>query len=324
MRSYPAIMSLFLILLPTALGAQETDPFATTLARHLERGALLDSSTAREFAARGWGERYRDAVAALFRGTPAAGVRLDISLQDGQRPAVGRPLALAFRLTNTADQPVTVTSGGTCQTVHAATFLVIDPAGNLALNVGRGLVGGPHCFCQQATRPLPAGATLPLDHRTDSPALVHWSPARPGRYVIIGEYVLPEPRAEGFRAQSPPLVIDVQAPQEPAAAGGPSPRPEPQPVELSGRLVRPVKWTPQLEIIPSGQVRRFDLRGNLLDGIKEGTPLRVRGVVRSELHRGGTPENPSPTPSQWLIWLEVTHVEILADPLDVLNRPPAR
>jgi hypothetical protein len=54
--------------------------------------------------------------------------------------------------------------------------------------------------------------------------------------------------------------------------------------------------------------------------IKEGTSISVRGVVRSRLHRGGTKENPSPFPAQWIIWLEVTDVKVLDDPLDVLTQ----
>lgn len=97
------------------------------------------------------------------------------------------------------------------------------------------------------------------------------------------------------------------------------PAPEPKPVELSGRLHRPIKWTPQLEIVPAGQVQRIDLEGELLRDIKEGTPLRVRGVVRTRLHRGGTKENPSPFPAQWIVSLEVTEVEVLKDAFDVLK-----
>jgi hypothetical protein len=88
-------------------------------------------------------------------------------------------------------------------------------------------------------------------------------------------------------------------------------RPKAEPVELSGRLRRPVKWSPQLDLGLSGQIRYFDLHGDLLEGIKEGTALRVTGVVRTRYHRGGTAENPSPFPSQWVIWLEVTELEVL-------------
>jgi hypothetical protein len=103
------------------------------------------------------------------------------------------------------------------------------------------------------------------------------------------------------------------------AAGGQKTNPEPKPIELSGRLHRPVKWTPQLEIVPAGQVPRIDLKGELLRDIKEGTPVRVRGVVRTRLHRGGTESNPSPFPPQWIVWLEVTEVEVLKDVYDVLK-----
>ncbi len=98
-------------------------------------------------------------------------------------------------------------------------------------------------------------------------------------------------------------------------------KPQPQVVELSGTLLRPVKWSPQLELWPAGQIKHFDLQGKLLEGVEEGTPIRVRGVVRTRLHRGGTKDNPSPFPVQWIIWLEVTELEILDDPKAVLDQP---
>lgn len=88
-------------------------------------------------------------------------------------------------------------------------------------------------------------------------------------------------------------------------------RPKAEPVELSGRLHRPLKWSPQLDLGLSGHIRYFDLRGDLLKDIKEGTAIRVTGVVRTRYHRGGTPKNPSPFPAQWMIWLEVTEIEVL-------------
>lgn len=102
-------------------------------------------------------------------------------------------------------------------------------------------------------------------------------------------------------------------------AAGQKSAPEPKPIELSGRLKRPIKWTPQLEIVPAGQVQRIDLEGDLLRDIKDGTPVRVRGVARTRLHRGGTEQNPSPFPPQWIVWVEVTEVEVLKDALDVLK-----
>lgn len=105
-------------------------------------------------------------------------------------------------------------------------------------------------------------------------------------------------------------VSTTEAPGRKAAA---------EPIELSGRLRGPPKWSPQLEVVPAGQIQRFDLRGDLLEGLKDGTPIRVKGAVRSFLHRGGTVENPSPFPSQWTVWLEVTEVKVMEDPLDVLK-----
>ena len=96
-------------------------------------------------------------------------------------------------------------------------------------------------------------------------------------------------------------------------------QPKPQPIELSGRLHKPVKWTPQLELIPPGQIKRFDVKGKLIHDIEAGAFIRVRGVVRSYLHRGSTKENPSPFGAQWTVWLEVTDVQILDHPLDVLR-----
>jgi hypothetical protein len=115
------------------------------------------------------------------------------------------------------------------------------------------------------------------------------------------------------------LVIAVTSVAPSFAQGDQKPAPEAKPVELSGRLRRPIKWTPQLEIVPAGQVQRIDLEGNLIRDIKDGTPLRVRGVVRTRLHRGGTEQNPSPFPAQWIISLEVTEVEVLKDVSDVLK-----
>jgi hypothetical protein len=89
--------------------------------------------------------------------------------------------------------------------------------------------------------------------------------------------------------------------------------PKAEPVELSGRLHRPPKWSPQLDLGLSGHIRYFDLRGDLLKNVKEGNAIRVTGVVRTHYHRGGTPENPSPFPAQWMIWLEVTELEVLED-----------
>lgn len=91
--------------------------------------------------------------------------------------------------------------------------------------------------------------------------------------------------------------------------------PEPELIELSGRLRRPVKWSPQLDLIPRGRdIERFDLEGALLEGIEDGTPIRVRGVVQSGLHPGDSPQDRSPFPPQRTIRLHVTQLEALRIP----------
>jgi hypothetical protein len=79
-------------------------------------------------------------------------------------------------------------------------------------------------------------------------------------------------------------------------------------IELSGRLRRPIKWTPQLELVPAGQIKHIDVEGEVLRNVAEGTPLRLRGVVRSRLHHGGSADNPSPFPPQWVVWLDVAEI----------------
>ena len=108
--------------------------------------------------------------------------------------------------------------------------------------------------------------------------------------------------------------------QRPIGVRPKPPLPECVPIELSGTLRRPSKWNPTLDLAPAGRVRSFDLRGELLKDLPAGTHIRVKGVVRSGLHTGGTKDNPSPFPAQWYVYLLVTEVEILDDPLIVLKR----
>ncbi len=92
-------------------------------------------------------------------------------------------------------------------------------------------------------------------------------------------------------------------------------------IELSGTLRRPAKWSPVLQLVPAtGRVKSFDLTGSLLDDIPDGTHVRVKGIVRSGLHRGGTEDNPSPFPPGWNVYLIVTELEILNDPMIMPQR----
>ncbi len=79
-----------------------------------------------------------------------------------------------------------------------------------------------------------------------------------------------------------------------------------------------------MELIPPSRCRSFDLYGNLLKDVPAGANIRVKGVVRSRLHTGGTEDNPSAFPPQWIIGVEVTELEILDDPMVMLERKRRR
>jgi hypothetical protein len=185
--------------------AAQDEEFLQLFARHQEAGTLLSSETARVFAARGWGKQYREALAERFQGSPVGGLRLEVSLPEGYRPQVGKKLALSFRLHNESDQPVTVTTGGTCKTVHEATAVVVEPAGKLIDPIGRGLVGGPHCFCSQRQSRLEPQSSVKLDTTVDdSLKVVTWEPKEPGAHVILGAYAL-----GNRRIFSKPILVEV-------------------------------------------------------------------------------------------------------------------
>ncbi len=148
------------------------------------------------------------------------------------------------------------------------------------------------------------------------------TPASPpvGRYLPVGADRMLDTTSGRLYA------VNEERWQLAASLDGPDPfatvekGPAKEGVELTGRLRRPAKWTPQLELHPAGQLKLIDLEGELLREIPEGTPLLVRGVVRSRLHRGGTDDNPSPFPPQWLVWVEVTDLEVRPEPNPTENR----
>jgi hypothetical protein len=45
--------------------------------------------------------------------------------------------------------------------------------------------------------------------------------------------------------------------------------------------------------------------------LEAGTPVRVRGVLGTHYHPGGTAENPSPFPATWVLYMDVHEVERL-------------
>src|SRR5689334_12963224 len=77
-------------------------------------------------------------------------------------------------------------------------------------------------------------------------------------------------------------------------------------VELVGTLHKPKtsKSAHQLEIYPLGNLKTIELLGEQLKAIPEKTPVRVRGVVRSQVV-GPAKDDPNPWPIQWGVWLRV-------------------
>ena len=113
------------------------------------------------------------------------------------------------------------------------------------------------------------------------------------------------------------LTVQLQIPS--GVPKQPSP-PQCEPIELSGILRRPSKSMPTLDLVPAGALRSFKIAGSVVDHVPAGTPIRVQGVVRSSLHTGGTKERPSAFPAQWNVYLLVTELEILDDPMIMLKR----
>lgn len=141
-----------------------------------------------------------------FEPTSVDGLQLEIFLAPDQKPRVGEPLALRFRLKNNSNAPKSAITTGSCRTVHAASFAVISPQNALSQNNNRGLVGGPHCFCNQKEEVLAPGATVELQNATQNPDLVMtFRPHKTGKYTAVGIYALPDAK----RLISRPLEFEI-------------------------------------------------------------------------------------------------------------------
>ena len=137
------------------------------------------------------------------------GLSLEVALSEGYRPVVGKLLALDFWLVNHSERDVSLPVRGSCQTVHAAGAIAVDPEGRSYAWIGQGLVGGPHCFCNQISEVVPAGARVKLSTTLANALRVStWAPKRVGRHAVLGQYTLPD--AAGKRLLSKPLTLDVQ------------------------------------------------------------------------------------------------------------------
>jgi len=119
--------------------------------------------------------------------------------------------------------------------------------------------------------------------------------------------------ADGVIHSSQPIWLEIskQLKNSEMIAASRENHPKPERIELSGKLVRPMKASPYLNLGLSGSMQRFHVRGELLGNIKEGTFIRVKGIVRSHYHKGGTASDRSPFPAQWMIWLDVTELKTL-------------
>ena len=184
--------------------------FRQAFAEHLKKGTLFDYRTARDFSEKGWGQLYQDAVASDFKGASADGLRLAVGSVKGDVLQTGDKVALIFRLFNDSEQDATVLVGGSCHTVHAATFMVLDSQGALHQNLGMGKVGGPHCFCQQTKTVLRHGTAIWLDTNTDSEGVINWIPDKPGKFVIIGVYWRGTKEEPERKILSKPLILDIR------------------------------------------------------------------------------------------------------------------
>jgi hypothetical protein len=199
------------VLLSLTAGASASfsgSEFDRAFAQHLEQGTLFRYYTAEGFRERGWGVKYRDAVAAVG-GTSVDGLVLEVELRRGYQPATGVPLALDFWLVNRSDRDASVPVRGSCQTVHAAGAIAVDPEGRSHDWIGRGLDGGPHCFCRQFKEVVRAGSRVKLSTTiADELRVATWAPRMAGKHVVLGQYTLAE--APDRRLLSKPLTIDVR------------------------------------------------------------------------------------------------------------------
>lgn len=93
-------------------------------------------------------------------------------------------------------------------------------------------------------------------------------------------------------------------------------------VELVGVLRKPrsSKSADRLEIYPVGNLKVIELLGEQLKSIPDNTPVRVRGVVRSQVV-GPAKDDPDPWPIQWGVWLRVSKVQTFASVEEAFREP---
>lgn len=189
--------------------APAASDFDREFVEHWERGTLFRYATAKRFSEAGWGARYQEAVSRMPE-SPVDGLSLEIKVSHSEPPTLGKPLSLDFWLINRSKRDVSLPVRASCRTVHAVRVIVLDSEENSHEWIGRGLDGGPHCFCKQINEVIRPTARVELSTTiTDELRVATWSPRKPGKHVVLGQYTLPG--APEKRLISKPLTIDVQA-----------------------------------------------------------------------------------------------------------------
>ena len=206
----PLLVTLIVTSCCAAFAVDEPTEFHQAFTRYEEQGTLFQYSASQEFDNKGWSLLYREAVAKRFKGTPVDKLRLEIAPAANYHAYVGETIALRFRLDNDSKESVSATVGGSCKTVHEATFIVIDPQGHLIQNVGSGKAGGPHCFCQPIKQVVPAHTGVDLNTRTNSEAVVGFAPTSAGKYVVVGLYNRSTADKPARSVFSAPLVLNIK------------------------------------------------------------------------------------------------------------------
>ncbi|MGB8167131.1 MAG: hypothetical protein WCF18_06540 [Chthoniobacteraceae bacterium] len=96
-------------------------------------------------------------------------------------------------------------------------------------------------------------------------------------------------------------------------------------VELVGtlRVPRSSKSAYQLEIYPPSNQKTIEMLGDSLRGIPDKTPVRVLGVVRSQVV-GPAKGDADQYPIQWGVWLRVSKVETFPSLEEAFREPRER
>jgi hypothetical protein len=196
---------------PAAPDAASSEPEAL-FEKHAAAGTLLFYETAREFQGQRWGRDYARLVREKWKGQAHAGISLMLKPLPDHVYRVGQPFDCLAVVTSTGDKAQRLDVGGSCGMTHALGLLIVPPQGGLDLGLGRGKVGGPHCFCKSQFESLEPGRSIKLATGFASEAAVAWKPEKPGDYLVIGTYEVPIEGGKPATVYSAPFVVTVVMP----------------------------------------------------------------------------------------------------------------